>query len=311
VLALGAGTACALGLLVVPLAGAQSGQATCELRDVTQSEGTDVTLGEPDPGEPPSPEIGGTSFDFILACQVPADVRFELDVVAEDGTAVRDDDYGIGSIHVVTGPFATPRNLETPITAGVLADPYVETDETFTLRLETSDTDVTLTKDSALGTILDDDDGAPCLLLSETAVSVNGPLSTPSDRRFAAIERLTMANCGGADVNVLARGTNATGSGATWELTNRSSGGPIDSICELGLDLFRANLTLWNPQGGGVGTPLTTEDGVLLGLNGLDPFVLGSVSGQEFSADVELPCEGSSGIGQPMTMDVVLTAVAP
>jgi hypothetical protein len=120
-----------------------------------------------------------------------------------------------------------------------------------------------------------------------------------------------MANCGGADVNVLARGTNATGSGATWELTNRSSGGPIDSICELGLDLFRANLTLWNPQGGGVGTPLTTEDGVLLGLNGLDPFVLGSVSGQEFSADVELPCEGSSGIGQPMTMDVVLTAVAP
>jgi hypothetical protein len=32
---------------------------------------------------------------------------------------------------------------------------------------------------------------------------------------------------------------------------------------------------------------------------------------QEFSPSVELPCEGSSGLGQPMTMDVVLTAVAP
>ena len=60
-----------------------------------------------------------------------------------------------------------------------------------------------------------------------------------------------------------------------------------------------------------MGTPLTTQDSTLIGLDGINPFVFGSVTGQEFSTDVELPCEGSSGIGQPMTMDVVLTAVAP
>jgi hypothetical protein len=120
-----------------------------------------------------------------------------------------------------------------------------------------------------------------------------------------------MTNCGSAAANVDARGTNATGGGATWELTNLSSGGSIDSTCELGLDTFRADVTLWNPAGGGVGTPLTTGERPLLGLDGLNPVLLAPGAQQEFSTDVELPCEGSSGIGQPMTMNVVLTAVEP
>jgi hypothetical protein len=311
-LALAAGTACALGFLVVPFAGAQAAQASCELRDVTREEGTDVTLPEPEPGEPLAPSLGGTDFDFILACQVPADVRFELDVVAENGSATRDQDYGIGSVHVVTGPFATPQNLETPITVGVLADPYVEPDETFTLRLTTNDTTVELTKGTALGTIVNDDDGAPCLLLSETAVGVAAPFSTPIDRRFAGpVPRLSAANCGGTDVNVLAHGTDASGAGATWELTNASSGGNIDSTCDLGLDLFRAAVTVWKSGGGGVGTVLTQDDAAMVGDDGLSPLVLAPVTAREISPDVEMPCEGSGGLDQPMTMTIVLTAVAP
>jgi hypothetical protein len=305
------GAICGLGLLGVPMAGAQSAQATCELRDVTQAEGTQVAFGEPDPGEPLGPSTGGTDFDFVLACQVPAEVQFDLNVAAEDGTAVRSEDYGIPNIHVVTGPFATPQDVETPITVGVLADPYVETDETFTVRLTTTDPDVVLAKDTAVGTIVNDDDGAPCLLLSQTQVTASAPFSTAARREFAGpLERVSLLNCGGTDSALLARGTNATGSSAAWELTNASSGGPIDSVCELGPDLYRADLMLWSPNGGSnEGAVLTTQDQHVTGPSG--DVVLAPVSTREFSVQPEMPCEGSSGLGQPMSLDVVVTAIAP
>jgi hypothetical protein len=122
---------------------------------------------------------------------------------------------------------------------------------------------------------------------------------------------MTVTNCGGAAVHLDARGTDATGFGATWRLTNASSGGAIDSTCELGLNLFRADVMLWLPNDAGMGTLLTTQDRPLLGADGVTPFTLPAAAAQEFSPEVELPCDGSANLGDPMTMTINLTAVAP
>lgn len=127
-------------------------------------------------------------------------------------------------------------------------------------------------------------------------------------RRVAAPpDRLTVTNCGGDATRIAVRGTDASGAGATWTLTDASSGGPIDSRCELGPNLFRATVTLW--LGTGVGTPLTTQDTPLQGAT--EPFTLAAAASQEFSPEIELPCEDSDGLGQPMSMDITLTAVGP
>ena len=163
-------------------------------------------------------------------------------------------------------------------------------------------------------TVTNDDEPppGPCILLSDTAVGVSGTMSTPSTRRFAGpLPRLTVTNCGGSDVNLRARGTNATGPSGTWQLTNASSGGAVDSTCELGLDIFRAGVTLWNSQGGGFGTPLTTSDTTVIGEDLATPFLLAAAAAQEFSPSVEMPCAGSVSLGEPMTMVMTLTAVAP
>ena len=160
----------------------------------------------------------------------------------------------------------------------------------------------------------DDDDGAPppapCIVLSQSATSVSAAFSTPSTPRFAGpLERISISNCGDQGVALRARGTDAAGASATWELTNASSAGPIDSTCGLGTDIYRADLLLWNAQGGSnEGAALTTQDRAVTGPS--SPVVLPSAAARELSVQVEMPCEGSDGLGQPMTMEVTLTAVA-
>ena len=162
--------------------------------------------------------------------------------------------------------------------------------------------------------ITNDDGGAPppgpCIVLSQSATSVSAAFSSPSTRRFAGpLDRISISNCGDQNVAMRARGTDATGASATWELTNASSGGPIDSACDLGTDIYRADLLLWNAQGGSnEGAALTTQDRDVTGPSG--PVVLRTATSRELSVQVEMPCEGSGGLGQPMTMDVTLTAVA-
>ena len=47
----------------------------------------------------------------------------------------------------------------------------------------------------------------------------------------------------------------------------------------------------------------------LLGVDGTTPFTFDPAAEQEISPSVELPCEGSTGLGQPMSMEVVITAI--
>ena len=147
----------------------------------------------------------------------------------------------------------------------------------------------------------------PCIVLSKTSVAVSGTASTPSTRRRVESEHLTVRNCGDSAVHLNARGTDATGSAGTWQLTRDSSGG---SVCGAGVNVFRADVTLWL-TGGQAATPLSTSNTALVGTDGASPFTLGAAADQELSAGVDLPCVGSVGLGDPMTTNFTLTAVAP
>lgn len=257
----------------------------------------------------PEGDSGVTLSNFTITCdrRLPEDLSFHVQTA--DGTATANEDYvaidGDGS--VVAG--------QTTINGAVniVGDTQDEPNETFTYSITDNAGIVSFTTGTI--TILDDDEpapppGGPCIMLSQRAASVSGPPSTPTRRNFADTDRMTVTNCGDSAVQISVRGTDATGDGATWELTNRSSVGPLDSMCELGLNLFRAAVLLWLPDDSGIGTPLTTHDTPLLGDDGITPLSLADGATREMSPDVELPCEGSD-IGNPMTMTVTFTAATP
>jgi Tol biopolymer transport system component len=149
--------------------------------------------------------------------------------------------------------------------------------------------------------------GGPCIVLSRTSVAISGTASTPSTRRRAESEHLTVTNCGDSAVHLNARATDATGSAGTWQLTTDSGGG---SVCGVGVNVFRADVSLWL-TGGQATTPLSTSNAPLVGTDGATPFTLAAAADQELSAGVDLPCVGSVGLGDPMTTNVTLTAIAP
>ena len=147
-----------------------------------------------------------------------------------------------------------------------------------------------------------------CITLSETSVSVAGGASTPSHRSLFGTDpdRLTVTNCGTSPVHLAARGTDANGTAGTWQLVDSGTG----SVCELGVNLFHAGLALLLPAGG-VGIGLETRDRLLVGGDGATPFTLAAAAAQDISPSVEMPCVGSIGLGDPMTFNVTVTAVAP
>ena len=147
----------------------------------------------------------------------------------------------------------------------------------------------------------------PCIVLSTTSVAISGTASTPSTRRRAESEHLTVRNCGGSAVHLNARATDAIGSAGTWQLTTDSSGG---SVCGVGVNVFHADVTLWL-SGAQAATQLSTSNTPLVGADGATPFTLGAAADQELSAGADLPCVGSVGLGDPMTTNITLTAVAP
>lgn len=245
------------------------------------------------------------SFTADCTALVPHDLLFHL--ATADGTAVAPADYQAVDMD------AGPNGQELEVVVVIVGDTDVEPDETFTLTVSDPSGRVSFSKPTATITIVDDDapPSGPCILLSDDASSVSGTASTPVVRGFAGTDRMTVTNCGDSKVHLDARGTDASGDGATWQLTDASSGGPIDSTCDLGLNLFRATVVLWLGSGGGVGTSLTTQDTPLIDTDGDGIFALPAAATQEFSPQVELPCDGSDNLGDPMTMTIDFTAVEP
>jgi uncharacterized protein len=132
---------------------------------------------------------------------------------------------------------------------------------------------------------------ATCIELSTTAVSFGTQRFGTDD--VAAEPIIVVTNCSGITANLFARGTDATGSGATWHLVNDAS------ACAAGTratDDF--HLKVRNPAQPGVVIPLTKSNTVL-------PLQLPGGFSEEYQPVLDMPCPGSSGAGQTMGMQVV------
>ena len=103
---------------------------------------------------------------------------------------------------------------------------------------------------------------------------------------------IQVTNCGTGSATLLARGTDATNPVATWSLTN----GTVCSSLSPQLDQYKLGF------GGPVPTYLTTTNSTVASLG---------IGGQPFFQPVlVMPCTGSQGNGQTMTMSYIFTATA-
>jgi hypothetical protein len=254
----------------------------------------------------PEGDGGPTLHQLQAECDEPLTQDLHLQIATSDGTASDGQDYvGItGAASVAAGETTWAPEVQ------ILGDTASEPDETFTYTVSDPAGTVLFLKNTATITITDDDTPAtgPCITLSETSVSVEGTASTPSNRAVYGTnpDRLTVTNCGTEPVHLAARGSDATGTAGSWQLLDQGDG----STCELGPNVFRASFALLL-SGGGVGIGLTTQDRLLPDADGSTPFTLAAGAAQDASPNIEMPCVGSDGIGQPMTTNVTLTAVAP
>ena len=249
---------------------------------------------------------GSTAMDIEVRLSDPLDQPLDLELHTEDGTATAGSDYEPTNETVTFQPGEVSKRLSVTI----YGDTDPENDETVLLELSTQGRE---TLDSGTLTILDDDRGpGTCILLSDTAASLSAPVSTPSTDSLSGDARITVTNCG-HDVNLQLRGTDASGPGSAWQLSNASSGKPTNLICDLGLNIFRASALAPDSVGGGVGIGLSTQDRTLPDpVDGVGtPFLLAAGASHDLLIGVGMPCAGSDGIGQPMTTTVTLTAVTP
>ena len=103
---------------------------------------------------------------------------------------------------------------------------------------------------------------------------------------------ITVANCGSTTQSLFARGTDATGTSATWTLTN-------GTVCDTSGTPNQYRLGI-NPLAGPLW--LTTTN-----LNVASQMVSGS---NTYVPNLVMPCTGSQGNGQTMTMSYIFTATA-
>jgi len=279
----------AVSLATVGAAAAQPASPTCSVFDQVVVE-------------------GNANVAFLVACTNPTPVTERIDFATSDATATDPEDYNGGIWELLVLPGSTDQEVVVDIADDVIPEP----EETFLVSLSDPDGVVAFGRQQATGTIQDDDEQqpGPCITLSKTALSGSAPFSTALRREFAVAgleDRIQLTSCSEDDLGLQVRGTDATGSAGTWALTDASSGGPIDSTCELGTDLYRGSMVIWNDQGGSnEGATLTTQDVEVEGPTG--PFVLLAATAREMSIQVEMPCQGSVGLDQPMSMEVVITA---
>jgi Calx-beta domain len=261
-------------------------------------------------------DSGTTPFQISLRLNFAAAAPVSVDWATGDAPfaedpATPDQDYQAANGTVVFAPGETSKTIE----VGIIGDTLHEPGEQFGVSI----TDVVGAQkglpwdDSFLPArveIRDDDPeapppGGPCIVLSTASVAISGTASTPSTPRHADSEHLTAHNCGDSAVHLDAHGTDASGTAGSWELT--SSPG---SVCNLGVNVFRAQVTLFLAAAQAA-TGLAKTDTPLVGADATTPFTLGAAADQELSIGADLPCEGSVGLGDPMTTNVTLTAVAP
>jgi hypothetical protein len=132
---------------------------------------------------------------------------------------------------------------------------------------------------------------AACLELSTSAISF-GTLALGAENA-SGTPGITVSNCGEADATILASGSNATGTGAAWNLVDSAA------TCADTLGTDNYHLGLATPAGASIATLSTSnkELGVLAGAGTADHV-----------ARISTACPGSSGAGQTMSMAITYIA---
>lgn len=130
---------------------------------------------------------------------------------------------------------------------------------------------------------------AACLELSTSSVDF-GTLSLGAEDQPGS-PAVTVTNCSGVSETILARGTDASGAGATWTLDDSADA----CAGSLGTDAYHLDLAAATSS-----VRLSTTN-KLLG-------TLGSGSTADHTARISTACPGSSGGGTTMTMQIVFVA---
>lgn len=128
---------------------------------------------------------------------------------------------------------------------------------------------------------------AACIELSSTAVAF-GTLALGAENA-PGTPAVTVTNCGDAAATILASGTNATGTGATWNLVDSSA------TCADTLGTDNYHLGLATPLGAAIATLSTSNKE----LGSLD-----AAATVDHVARISTACPGSSGAGQTMSMQI-------
>lgn len=133
---------------------------------------------------------------------------------------------------------------------------------------------------------------AACLTVPSETIDFGTWSFTPAGHTtFVTASPITLGNCSTGAQTLLGRGTDANGSSATWALTT-------SEMCPATPDLNKYNLGIENF---GALLPVGTTDGIISG------FAIGTPL--SITPAIRLPCVGSSGAGQTMSMQYVFTAM--
>jgi hypothetical protein len=132
---------------------------------------------------------------------------------------------------------------------------------------------------------------AACIELSNTSVSFG-------TQRFGAVDvqaqpGITVTNCSGVEAELFARGTDATGSDAAWQLVDDAASCGAGTLAT---DHFHLKIRRPANEANQV-TQLSTDNREIA--------ELGAGDDADLEALLDMPCPGSSGAGQTMGMQIV------
>jgi hypothetical protein len=128
---------------------------------------------------------------------------------------------------------------------------------------------------------------AACIELSTSSISF-GTLA-PGTENAAGTPGITVTNCGDAGATIFASGTNAFGTGATWNLVDSAA----TCADTLGTDNYHLGLAT------SIGAPIAT-----LSTSNKEVGTLAGAASADHVARISTACPGSSGAGQSMSMQI-------
>jgi hypothetical protein len=135
----------------------------------------------------------------------------------------------------------------------------------------------------------------PCIIVTPSTIDFGTQGFSTASSTASSTRSVGYTNCSSASERVFGKGTDATGTGATWNLVTFN--GCSDGANKYSLDALAPN------SAGGDGTVayLTTVDQQL-------ETVQGATAGSVDNISLYMPCAGSSGAGLVMSFTITFTA---